>query len=131
SPAGVTSISGATVYADVQLAITDSRSDGAREPYIVSLSMTEFTHVDGSQYGTIDTNRMAATAVAGLPEGMSTGVDGATPMTSPVIVINSGDAPPAGELTVTVTIQVDLPAGTMPGDFNGGLSVQVLPVSGS
>lgn len=131
SAPGVSSTTGAVAYADVDIVISDSRSDGARDPYIVSLSMTEFTHVDGAAHGTIGTNRMAATAVAGLPDGMGSGIAGATPMTSPVVVVNSGDVPAAGTWTVTVTILIDLPAGTVPGDFNGGLSIQVDAVGGS
>jgi hypothetical protein len=48
-------------------------------------------------------------------------------MSTPVSIIQSESLPPSGTFTVDVDVALHIPAGTVPGVFNGSISLDVAP----
>lgn len=118
----------ATVRGTFALIIDDTRTDPNRSGYTVSLRAGTFT-AEGSTTA-IATDLLTVADVTGLPEGVSAATAIGQVLDSPVTVLTvaSGSAPVS--TTVTVTIAMLLPPGTMPGTYSGVVTFDVLPMTG-
>lgn len=111
----------ATVSATVSLTIDDTRTDPNRSGYAVSLRTGAFTAECSPSV--IGPDQLVIANITGLPDGTSaaTAIDQA--LDSPVTVANGF---PAVSTTLTVTIAMTLP----PGTYSGGITFDVLPLTG-
>jgi hypothetical protein len=123
SAPGITTESGDTAYATVPIVISDTRTDQTRAPYSIVLSMGSMLQGDAS----ISASNLSITGVSGLPGGLSPGFSGATSLSTPVTIIQSETLPPSGTFTISVAVALHIPAGTVPGVFNGSISLDVAP----
>ncbi len=125
----MTAFSGATAYATLPISLTDTRSNETRGGYEVRLSMGELTVGDGATASmTIAPSNIHVTGVSGLPEGLDQGFEGSARSTQLVTLFASGDVAPAVQTTIQVELRLEIPAGTMPGEFSGDISIEVLPI---
>lgn len=125
-PAGVSSVTGDIMYADVTIVVEDSRAEGARDGYSIALSVSR--PESGAHY--IDLANLSITGVSGLPEGdsMTLGFRGdAASLTQSVTVVRVGDHPSSTSYTITVHITMVVPAGTAPGDYTSNLRLDTSP----
>ncbi len=113
---------------NVSFAVDDTRADANRSGYTVRLSAGTFT-AEGSS-SVIDAGQLAVADVTGPPEGDSPVLAIGQTLDSPVAVLAVGTGAEAVSATVTVTIEMIIPPGTMPGTYHGGLTFDVLPVDG-
>jgi hypothetical protein len=120
---GITTESGAMAYTTVPIVISDTRTDQTRTPYSIVLSMVGMTQGDAS----ISASNLSITGVSGLPDGLSPGFSGATSLSTPVTIIQSETLPPSGTFTISVAVALHIPAGTVPGVFNGSISLDIVP----
>lgn len=112
-----------TASATFALAIDDTRTDGNRAGYAISLRASALT-VDGS--GTaIEPNRLTIAAIDGLPEAAAIGQSLGAPVT--VLTVDSGAD--AVSTTVTITVELTLVPGDQPGAYQGGLTFDVTPLT--
>lgn len=125
----VTAFAGATAYATLPIKLTDTRSDETRGGYEVRLAMSPLTSGDdASQTVIIDAGNVQVVGVDGLPEGLSPEFEGNSSLESPVAIFASGEVSPAAETTIEVSLQLEIPPGTMPGNFSGEIWIEIIPI---
>ena len=123
---GVASDRGAVAYATAEVVISDTRSDEVRSGYAVNLRMGPLAIEDAA--GFIDPGNIRVTRVTGLPDGLAQGFEREASLGAPVELFRTGERVPAVEpTTVSVSMVLEIPAGTMPGTFGGDISVEVVP----
>ncbi len=118
----------ATVSGTFALTIDDTRTDATRSGYTLSLRAGAFT-AEGSP-SVIGPDLLAITDVTGLPEGASPAMAIGQTLDAPVTVLSVASGSDQVSTTVTVTIAMTLPPGTMPGTYTGGITFNILPVTG-
>ena len=115
-PAGVSSSSGDFLYAEIPIKIVDERAEGARHPYSISLRLGTPTY--GDYY--IEESNIAFTDVSELPDGLtSIDLSAPIPADADILLIQSGNNPPTGTHTITISVRMYVPAGTVPGTYSG------------
>ncbi len=111
--------------ATFSLAITDTRADGSRPGYTVSLSADAFT-AEGSTT-VIGPGLLTIVDLTGLPEGTSGATAIGATLDTPVPVLTVSSDAPAITTTIAITVAMTLPPGTMPGAYSGGLTFDMMP----
>ena len=122
----VTAVDGAEATATFSLVVKDSRAAANTPAYEIRLSADPFT-IDGSDQ-TIPASSLAVTAITGAPDGLDTSAAIGTTLDGDVTVL-SVPAGTAVDTTLAITVTMTIPAGTYPGTFSGGVTIEVLPVT--
>lgn len=114
----------AIATATLTLAIDDTRADAGRSGYTIAIAMDNLSGESGS----IPASALSLLTMEGLPEGANDGaIIGAT-LDQPRTLLSVADNAAAISTTITVTVQLVIPAGTRPGDYAGAVTLSVGPL---
>ena len=124
----VTATQSTVAHATFPLVINDTRADGERPGYTISISAGAFG-IAGSHYA-IPADQLAITGLSGLPEGYDTSSSVGNPLDTAVTILTVENAAPAlSDTTITVTLRMEIPAGMPPGAYTGEITVGVMPLT--
>jgi len=123
--AGVSSSSSAVAAATFSVAIADTRADGARDGYSVVLSASTFSALGTST--PFSPSQLAIESVAARAGSDIDPTGAGESLSSSVEIIDVAHGAPAIDTTLTITISLAIPAGTMPGTYRGTLTLEVIP----
>ena len=113
-----------TATATLDLVISDSRADGNRTGYTISLAASGF----GAGGDTaIAPSQLMVIAVNGAPDGLSAATAIGQTLDTPVRLVTVAAGASAVDATLAVTVAMTIYAGTPPGSYNGGFSFDVQP----
>jgi hypothetical protein len=124
SPAMTAGSPAVTATATFSLAIADTRADGSRPGYTVSVRADAFT-AEGSS-SVIGPELLTIVDLGGFPEGTSGATAIGATLDAPVPLLTVASDAPAIAATIEITVAMTLPPGTAPGAYNGGLTFDVL-----
>ena len=114
----------AIATATLVLAIDDTRADAGRSGYTVAIAMEHLT----GESGALPASALSVLAVDGLPEAAIAGSVIGTTLDQPRTLLSVADDAAAISVTITITVQLVIPAGTRPGDYTGAVTLSVGPL---
>ncbi len=121
----VTATTGDTATATVKLAWTDTRADGNRPAYTIAVRATDLTsnvdRLDGNGTYVISAEQLSIIQV---------GDDALTPpmsLDTPRTIFISGPDPAAGEGSLVIVIQLNIPPSSYPTKYSTTLGVEMSP----
>ncbi len=121
----VTAVDAAQTTATFSIVIHDTRADSDRTGYAITLTSTGIG-ADGSA-PLLGPEHLLISDLTGLPEGASAPNAIGSTLVAPVTVISVAANAPAIDTTISLAISLTIPAGTFPGTYTGGFSLDVLP----
>jgi len=128
---GITSSLDATfTTADLQLGVLDSRGGGAG--WTVTIASADLTSTVAGVTSTIPSSNLAVTSVTALTRvkgqpttGITVAAAGAGTLDSTRVVASATQGRGSGEYSMTLGLRLDIPAGTIAGDYSAVLTVTV------
>ena len=129
-PGVTSSLDDTFTTADLGLGVVDSRGQGAG--WTVTISSADLTSTVDGVTSTIGASNLAVTSVTGLTRvkgqattGITVASAGAGSLDSARVIASATQGRGNGEYVMTLGVRLDIPAGTIAGDYSAVLTVTV------
>jgi hypothetical protein len=109
------------------LDVTDTRPDDTRDGYAIAISADSFSATDART--PISQASLSIVSITGLPDGYTAPFAIGARLDSPVTILTVPDSSPAIDTMLSITIAMTLTPEIMEGNYSGGITSSVLPIS--